>query len=198
MTRLWAGGWATSARKRILGLLLSQLYVFMPLRKMHFGWCGQLAVPRMHRILSGTEVAGSVGRAEVLSHFAGSRGLTQETQIWGGSEQQTGIEFLNLGIFSKSLSSSVCTKARSSFCSRITALWRRRHIWCWFWVFRVSVVCAACTVLSCFGCYFFQARHLHRPSLPAVGSVWSLASMWCVLPGCTLLCLLNKPWYHLR
>ena len=119
---------------------------------MHFGWCGQLAVPRMHRILSGTEVAGSVGRAEVLSHFAGSRGLTQETQIWGGSEQQTGIEFLNLGIFSKSLSSSVCTKARSSFCSRITALWRRRHIWCWFWVFRECLWCVlhalCCPVLA--------------------------------------------------
>ena len=42
----------------------------------------------------------------------------------------------------------------------------------------VSLVCAACTVLLCFGCSIPKASGLQRFSLPAVGSVWTLAREW--------------------
>ena len=39
----------------------------------------------------------------------------------------------------------------------------------------VSLMCAVCTLLLCCGSSILQVSHLQRLSLPAVGSVWSLA-----------------------
>ena len=56
----------------------------------------------------------------------------------------------------------------------------------------VSLVYAACTLLLCFGCSFPQVSPLQSFSLPAVGSVWTLARAWQVLIKCALVCLLKE------
>ena len=45
----------------------------------------------------------------------------------------------------------------------------------------VSLVCAACALMLCFGYCVLQASYLQRLSLSAVGSFWSLACEWLVL-----------------
>jgi len=42
----------------------------------------------------------------------------------------------------------------------------------------LSLVCAMCTLLLCFGCFFPQVSPLQSISLPAVGSIWTLLSVW--------------------
>ena len=107
--------------------------------------------------------------------FGRVKGTDMRSQIWGGSEQKSGIEFLSLDIFSRSVSSSVCTNTHSSFCSRITALWQRRHIGCWFWVFRECLWCGlrplCCPVLAAIS--FRPGVYTGIPCLQ-----WAVCGLW--------------------
>ena len=60
----------------------------------------------------------------------------------------------------------------------------------------VSLVWAMCALLLCFECSVQQLAS--RLSLPAMGSVWSLALIWWVLIGCATVCLLYEPWHKLH
>ena len=54
---------------------------------------------------------------------------------------------------------------------------------------RVSLVCAAYTLVMCFDCSIPQISPLQRLSLPIVGSVWTFARVWCILTRRVLVCL---------
>ena len=134
-----------------------------------------------------------------LVSFGRVKGTDMRKPNWAGSRQETGIEFLNFGIFFKSLSSSVCTNASYRSRYNYNSFMKKRSQWVLgLGLQRVSVVCAVCTVLYCFGASFLQVWHLHKLSLPEVGSVWSLGRMWWVLTGCALLSSLNEPWNYLH
>ena len=51
---------------------------------------------------------------------------------------------------------------------------------------------AVCTLMLCFDCSYPQVSPLQSFSLPAVGSVWTLARVWLVLTRCALVCLLKE------
>ena len=50
----------------------------------------------------------------------------------------------------------------------------------------VSLVCAVCTLLPCYGCSFPQFNPLQSFSLLVVGSAWTLARVWQVLLRCAV------------
>lgn len=66
----------------------------------------------------------------------------------------------------------------------------------WLEVQGVSLVCALCTLLLCFGCSILQATCLQRFYLPTVDNICSLARVWGDLTRCALVCLLNATWYY--
>ena len=55
----------------------------------------------------------------------------------------------------------------------------------------VFLVYAACTLLL-FWLSFPQVSPLQTFFLPAVGSIWTVSSVWCVLTKCVFVCLLKE------
>lgn len=56
----------------------------------------------------------------------------------------------------------------------------------------VFLVYVVCTLLLYFGCFLPQVTSVESFSLPTVGSVWTLSSVWGVLNKCVLVSLLEE------